>query len=304
MSKIDEQDEERQAGGQARKPADVQDVLRGQISADAQQQAADEGERNAGEVADRRRTEGLDHQERQADGVEPDERQDQHAGHGGEGGADRPGDAAHPHRVDGLHRHQVGVVDDGAHRQTGPGEAEKDVQQRHAHDPDDRDPQLRVENVDAPEPEALERPRQELLDPNGVRSVLDRAEALHEQDQPDGADDLRGRPLGGEPAGDLLHAETHDRAGDEDRQEEGDLPVQTLVDVKKVEEVGSCRGDRAVAEVEDPGRLVRQYEPGARQSVDGAGRDTANDEWQKVVQRPAPLTNVRSPASGSSTLAA
>ena len=69
------------------------------------------------------------------DGVEADEGQHQHAGQRGEGAADDPGDPPDPPGSR-LHRDQVGVVDDGAHREPGPGEAEQHVEQDgRGHDP-------------------------------------------------------------------------------------------------------------------------------------------------------------------------
>ena len=81
----------------------------------------------------------------------------QHAGERGEGRADGPRDAPHPDRVDGLHGHQFGIIDDGPHGEPGAREAEQRVQEGHADNSDDRYPQLRVEHVDAAEPEALDR---------------------------------------------------------------------------------------------------------------------------------------------------
>ena len=68
-------------------------------------------------------------------------------------------------------------------------------------------------------------------------------ETLNEQHQPDGADDLRGRALGSEAAGEALHAEAQDRTGHEDGDRERQLPVQALVDVQEVEEVRRDGGD-------------------------------------------------------------
>ena len=139
--------------------------------------------------------EGLNDQEGQRDRVEPDEGQHQDSGHRGEGAADDPGDPADLARAARLHRDEVRVVDHRPHRESGLGEAEEQVEQDGRDQADQGDGQLRVGDVDPEEPEMLEAFGEELRHPNRVRPVLDGAQALDEQDQPDRADDLGGRSL-------------------------------------------------------------------------------------------------------------
>ena len=131
-----------------------------------------------GERADCGSTEGLHDEEREGDRVESDERQDEHSRERRERAADDPGDQADADRARRLHRHEVGIVDDRPHRDTGPREAEQEVQQEDHDDADQGDPELRVQDVDVEEPERVERLRQVLVDPNGVRTVRDGREAL------------------------------------------------------------------------------------------------------------------------------
>ena len=85
-----------------------------------------------GERPDRRRPERLHHQERQADRVQPDEAAATSTPDSAANvAADDPRDPPHPPRIGALHREQVGIVDDRAHRQPGPGEPEQGVQRRH-----------------------------------------------------------------------------------------------------------------------------------------------------------------------------
>ena len=132
---------------------------------------------------------------------------------------------------------QVRVVDHRAHREPATGETEQREQQEHADDGDDGDPQLRVGDVDPTDLEAVRRLGQELLDPNGVRAVLDGRPALAR------ASTIPTVPTIFVDVGWLASArakrsieQPEDRPDDEHGTMKDELPVQPVVDVERVEE--------------------------------------------------------------------
>ena len=70
-------------------------------------------------------------------------------------------------------------------------------------------------------------------------------------------------------------------------------PGDALLHVQPVEDVRRHRGDRAVREVEDARRLVREHEPGAREAVDRAGGEADDDERKKFLHASDSLSAAR-----------
>ncbi len=111
----DEEHDERQAGGETAQPRDRAHVLGRHRCGDADRDAADVGERQVGEVADRGGAERLDDEEDEQERVETRRRRDEHTRERGEHRADDPGRPPHCDRVGAGDVHQVGVVDHRAH---------------------------------------------------------------------------------------------------------------------------------------------------------------------------------------------
>ena len=214
---------------------------------------------------------------------QPDERKDQHARQGGERRADDPGGAPDPDRARGLHRQQVRIVHDGAHRGARAGPAKEYVQASdgdHAHH---RHDQLGVGDVDPADLEGVGALGEELRDVDRVAAVLDRPESLHDQDQPGRRHDLPRHALLGEAAADPFHAEPHQRSGDDHRDDKGYDPVDVVGVVHGVEDVRRGGGQRPLAEVEDPRGLIGEDQAGSGQAVDGPGRYPRDDEGQELL---------------------
>ena len=116
----DEQHDERKTRRKAAEPRHVADVLRAERGADTEQQAADVGEGQVGEVPDRGGAVGLHDEQDEQQRVQPEDRPEEHARHRGEDGADHPRPPAHAGGVRARDVHELRVVDHAAHRDAEP----------------------------------------------------------------------------------------------------------------------------------------------------------------------------------------
>ena len=286
----DEQHQERQCVGEAveRGPALVGDQVADHVLQDADGQTTDERERDAGEAADGRRTEGVGGQEHQAERLEAGVGQHEDARDRGKGAADHPRHALHADRAGAQQFEQIGVVHGGTHLQAEAAEAEHAVERHDSDDGDGRGDQLVAEDVDIEDAVAVAlavAERDEPLDAQAVvgQRVEHQAQRGHGDREAHGADDLHRRPLPRQVAGDHLQDDAEQRAGEGDADECPYLPVPAQGDPQPVEEQAGRGEDGTVPEVEDARRLVREHQSGACQAVDHAGDQTGDDEGEQFT---------------------
>ena len=206
------------------------------------------------------------------------------------------------------------AVDAGAHLQTGARLADDEPQEERGDGGGHEHRELIAVEVDVrqagpAEPEHVRRRRPHPRHRStGRRELADQGQVGTEQpvpdrlDQPlrqrrqrdqqaDGADDAGvDRRLGQAAQQDPVEQQARASGReDEDRDDQRGHDRHVLADVQLVVEVRAGERDRAVGEVEDPRRLVRQHDPRRHDRVDRAGHEAGEDEVQELVQRaPAP----------------
>ncbi len=279
----DEQHDEGQAGRDAAQQGDVGGVPRRDRGADTEDQTTDEGQRQAGEPADRGRAERLDRQERQQHRIQTDRGSEQHPGQERERRADGPGSAPDGIRAGAGEIEEARVIDHATHRRADPAPSEVLTQRDARQQGEDEDQELVVADVDASEGEGAR--REERLHVADRGAVPRRQQPLDGGQQPDGGNDLRGDRGAGEPVGQALEGEPDERPDDQDDDDRGHRPRRAPLIAYLVEEVGAQGGEGAVGEVEDARGLVGEDEAGGGQPVDGTADESSDDERQEVMHR-------------------
>ena len=286
-----EQDDERKPRGQADQPGDVHHVLGGQGAADPDQETADVGERQVGEVADRRRTERLDDQQREDQRLHRQARGDQETRQRGERRTDDPRPAPDAHRALSRHREQLGVVDHPAHRGAEPRRPQEQVERDGRDQGDDRHDDLLPLDVDATQLDR--RRREERREAVGDVAQPDAAHCDDPQDEPHRRRDLQRVIDRCQSPRQQLQQDPHDRAEHEHAHERGQRPRPPVLHVQPVEDEDRHRRQRAVGEVEDARCLVLQHQAGACETVDGPDRDPDDDERPDLAHGLGELSSSR-----------
>src|SRR5581483_5233661 len=249
-----EQDDEGQARRQPGQRLVADHELGGQLGGDADGQGAGVGQRQADEAPDRRRPEGVEDEQREADGVEAEEGRQQDAREGGEGAADDPAGGGDATGVDPGQLGQRPVVD---HR---PGEgpeagAEEQRQPDAGGGGDDDEDDLVPPDVDAGEAER--RLGQERLDAPGGRAVEDEEQALGGDEQAERHHDVGRARRPFQAAQQQAVDDDADGRPDEEDGDAGRQPGrQPTVGPEAVEHERGRHADGAVGEVEHARRLV------------------------------------------------
>ncbi len=119
-------------------------------------------------------------------------------------------------------------------------------------------------------------------------------EPLHEvrqrDQETDRADDARvHRGRGETPQQDPVEQQPEQRREDEHREDQRGDPVHPLAGVELEVEVADRERDRAVGEVEDARRLVREHEARRHHRVDGARDRARDDQVEEAVHGPGDL---------------
>jgi hypothetical protein len=154
--------------------------------------------------------------------------------------------------------------------------AEEDVERDGRAERDHRDDDLLVGDEGAEDLDG--RLGEEVRGGEGRGPVDDGEDRLDDQHDADRRDDPPGERPAGHSPGHELEPEAENSPESEHRDQRGDRPRQPQVHVEVVEGVSGDRGERALREVEDPRRLVREDQTDSGQPVDRAGDDPDDDE--------------------------
>jgi hypothetical protein len=178
-----------------------------------------------------------------------------------------------------LRRTPATAVHDRAHRNAEPRVPKEQVEHDRRADTDRHDDQLVVTDLRLEQRHGLggEKCGKWIR----VGRVPERADRDHDEHQPDRRHDLRRSLKRGKPPGKELQTHTEDGSEDSEAQHGCDAPWHAVLHVQEVEDEDRQGRDRAVREIEDSRRLVRQHETHAGKAVDRARSQPDDDVRQE-----------------------
>jgi hypothetical protein len=259
----------------------------GELLDQAEQEGADEGHRQAGEPPHHGGAVGVEHQQREDDGVEVLAAGEQHAAQARQREADHPADAGHaggPHPVE---PGQLAVVDHRTHAGT-----ERAVEQQRAQAEGDGGGHEHLEHAvvrdgDAGDPDAsLAEEERCVAGLAGIEQLGGQAEQAdgerHRHHQRRG---VVGAPEAPQQA---LGHQAHGRGQDHHDRQHRDWRGPAAVDPQVVVDERRHHPDGTVGEVEHAGHGVGEHQAHGRDGVDAAQHEAEQGELQQLGHPPAP----------------
>ena len=256
---------------------------------EAEDDRAEERQREAAQAPEHRGPERGQDEEREVDGVErPHGRGVHDPGQRGEHRAEHP---AGPRDGDGWRAGeggQVGVVHDGPHGHAQAGPLQQVAQpdghdHRHDEEHDVVERDLRSGDGDGVVAEDV------LARPLLAVGLEDRLDDADEEDRQRDRDGQRGAGRGAaEAPHDPLEDQAHQGGDDQEHDRHRDGRGHAAVDVDPVVEEGGDHAHRAVREVEHAGRRVREHEPARGHREHAAAGEADQVTWRNDWKEPAP----------------